>query len=179
MRLAMRRRITASQMHLTECARRPPSPPVCAVFRKTKRAGSCTGLSAQFGTATAQGQMFDAATIAGAANGGSNGTSQPRYNHPLEPVPGATFLTVAPCTTNLLFPWVLNFASAFFATSSSSLCPPPCSRFSTIFLKPLTTMLSGVLGFAERLPPIGEIEAIVVGFGDPELCRAITMRQLQ
>jgi len=71
-----------------------------------------TGTPADFGTATAQGQMFDAATIAGAANGGANGTSQPRYNHPLEPVPGATFLTVAPCTTNLLFPWVLNFANA-------------------------------------------------------------------
>jgi hypothetical protein len=71
-----------------------------------------TGTPADFGTATAQGQMFDPATIAGAANGGANGTSQPRYNHPLEPVPGATFLTVAPCTTNLLFPWVLNFANA-------------------------------------------------------------------
>ena len=71
-----------------------------------------SGTPSDFGTATAQGQMFDPATIAGAANGGANGTSQPRYNHPLEPVPGATFLTVAPCTTNLLFPWVLNFANA-------------------------------------------------------------------
>ena len=71
-----------------------------------------TGTPSDFGTATAQGQMFDPATIAGAANGGANGTSQPRYNHPLEPVPGVTFLTVAPCTTNLLFPWVLNFANA-------------------------------------------------------------------
>jgi hypothetical protein len=61
-----------------------------------------SGTPADFGTATAQGQMFDAASS----------ESQPRYNHPLEPVPGATFLTVAPCTTNLLFPWVLNFANA-------------------------------------------------------------------
>ena len=60
---------------------------------------------ADFGVATAQGQMFDAATP-------TAGGSQPRYNHPLEPVPGVTFLTVAPCTTNLLFPWVLNFANA-------------------------------------------------------------------
>jgi hypothetical protein len=51
-----------------------------------------------FGSTTGQGRMFDAHTS----------TSQPRYNHPLEPVPGAPWLTVAPCTTNLLFPWVIN-----------------------------------------------------------------------
>ncbi|MBI3934906.1 MAG: hypothetical protein HY316_09455 [Acidobacteria bacterium] len=59
-----------------------------------------SGTSSDFGTSTGQGQMFDAATA----------TSQPRYNHPLEPVPGQTWLTVAPCTTNLLYSWVLNFA---------------------------------------------------------------------
>jgi hypothetical protein len=64
-----------------------------------------TGTPADFGTATAQGQMFDPALP-------TAGSSQPRYNHPLEPVPGVTFLTVAPCTTNLLYPWVLNFANA-------------------------------------------------------------------
>jgi hypothetical protein len=57
--------------------------------------------SADFGSTTGQGQMYDPATTTG---------SRPRYNHPLEPVPGAPWLTVAPCSTNLLYPWVLNFA---------------------------------------------------------------------
>jgi hypothetical protein len=52
-----------------------------------------------FGTSSGQGQMFDAAATTG---------SRPRYNHPLEPVPAATWLSVVPCTTNLLFPWVVN-----------------------------------------------------------------------
>jgi hypothetical protein len=60
-----------------------------------------SGTANDFGTALGQGQMFDPATPS---------SSKPRYNHPLEPVPAATWLTVAPCTTNLLFPWVLNFA---------------------------------------------------------------------
>jgi hypothetical protein len=59
-----------------------------------------SGTSNDFGTATGQGQMFPPVTPTGV---------RPRYNHPLEPSPGATFLTVAPCTTNLLYPWVLNF----------------------------------------------------------------------
>jgi hypothetical protein len=61
-----------------------------------------SGTPDDFGVATGQGQMFDDSTS----------DSQPRYKHPLEPVPGETFLTVAPCTTNLLYPWVLNFANA-------------------------------------------------------------------
>jgi hypothetical protein len=74
-----------------------------------------SGTSNDFGTTTGQGQMFDAATS----------TSQPRYNHPLEPVPGATWLTVAPCTTNLLFVWVLNFAGldTGLAISNTSMDP--------------------------------------------------------
>jgi hypothetical protein len=43
--------------------------------------------SADLGTATAQGQMFDTAAS----------ISQPRYNHPLEPSVAATFLTVQSC----------------------------------------------------------------------------------
>jgi len=74
---------------------------------------------------------------------------------------------------------VLYFAFAFFATSSELPLPAAMLAHQPMFLKPLTTMLSGVLGFAERLPPIGEMEAIVVGFGIAELCRAITVRQLQ
>jgi hypothetical protein len=64
-----------------------------------------TGTSADFGVATGQGQMYPPPTPFTQAGG-----PRPRYNHPLEPSPAATFLTVAPCTTNLLFPWVLNFA---------------------------------------------------------------------
>lgn len=60
--------------------------------------GSLSGTPNDFGSTTAQGQMWDPHTS----------TSQPRYNHPLEPSPGAPWLTVAPCTTNLLFPWVIN-----------------------------------------------------------------------
>jgi hypothetical protein len=60
-----------------------------------------SGTPSDFGTSTGQGQMFDAATSTG---------SRPRYNHPLEPVPAATWLTVAPCTTNLLYPYVINTA---------------------------------------------------------------------
>jgi hypothetical protein len=56
---------------------------------------------ADFGTALVQGQLFPPATPTGV---------RPRYNHPLEPVPPATLITIGPCTTNLLFPWVLNFA---------------------------------------------------------------------
>jgi len=58
-----------------------------------------SGTPADFGSTTGQGQMYPPATPTSA---------RPRYNHPLEPVPGAAWLTVAPCTTNLLFPWVIN-----------------------------------------------------------------------
>jgi len=74
-----------------------------------------TGTPSDFGVATAQGQMFDAQTA----------TSQPRYNHPLEPVPGTTWLTVAPCTTNLLYPWVLNFANADTGVAISNTSADP------------------------------------------------------
>jgi hypothetical protein len=60
-----------------------------------------SGTPNDFGTTTGQAQMFPPVTPT---------SGRPRYNHPLEPVPGATFLTVAPCTTNLLFTWVANFA---------------------------------------------------------------------
>jgi len=59
---------------------------------------SLSGTPNDFGSTTGQGRMYDPHT----------GTSQPRYNHPLEPSPGAPWLIVAPCTTNLLFPWVIN-----------------------------------------------------------------------
>jgi hypothetical protein len=59
------------------------------------------GTPNDFGTTTGQAQMFPPVTPT---------SGRPRYNHPLEPVPGATWLTVAPCTTNLLFTWVANFA---------------------------------------------------------------------
>jgi hypothetical protein len=58
-----------------------------------------SGTPNDFGTSSGQGQMFPPVTPTG---------TRPRYNHPLEPVPAATWLTVAPCTTNLLFPWVVN-----------------------------------------------------------------------
>ena len=60
-----------------------------------------SGTTADFGTASAQGQMHPAVTPT---------AGRPRYNHPLEPSPGATLLTVGPCTSNLLFPWVANVA---------------------------------------------------------------------
>jgi hypothetical protein len=60
-----------------------------------------SGTLDDFGSTTGQGQMWP---------GTSPTANKPRYNHPLEPVPGDPFLTVAPCTTNLLYPWVLNFA---------------------------------------------------------------------
>jgi hypothetical protein len=60
-----------------------------------------SGTPNDFGTTTGQAQMFPPVTPT---------SGRPRYNHPLEPVPGATWLTVAPCTTNLLFTWVANFA---------------------------------------------------------------------
>jgi hypothetical protein len=60
-----------------------------------------SGTPSDFGTSTGQGQMFPPTTPT---------SGRPRYNHPLEPVPGATWLTVAPCTTNLLYPWVVNTA---------------------------------------------------------------------
>jgi hypothetical protein len=60
-----------------------------------------TGTSADFGVTLGQAQMVPPVTPTGV---------RPRYAHPLEPSPAATFLTVAPCTTNLLFTWVLNFA---------------------------------------------------------------------
>jgi hypothetical protein len=60
-----------------------------------------SGTSDDFGTSTGQAQMFPPVSPTG---------NRPRYNHPLEPVPAATWLTVAPCTTNLLYTWVANFA---------------------------------------------------------------------
>lgn len=58
-----------------------------------------SGTPADFGSTLGQGRMYPPATPTSA---------RPRYNHPLEPVPAAPWLTVAPCTTNLLYPWVAN-----------------------------------------------------------------------
>jgi hypothetical protein len=61
-----------------------------------------SGTADDFGVADGQAQMYPP-TPTGA-------TAKPRFNHPLENDPSDTLITVAPCTTNLLFPWVLNFA---------------------------------------------------------------------
>jgi len=58
-----------------------------------------SGTPSDFGSTTGQGRMYPPATPTSA---------RPRYNHPLEPSTPAPWLTVAPCTTNLLFPWVVN-----------------------------------------------------------------------
>ncbi|MBI4480066.1 MAG: hypothetical protein HY651_08600 [Acidobacteria bacterium] len=75
-----------------------------------------SGTTNDFGTALAQAQMAPASTSTG---------SRPRYNHPLENVPAGTLITVVPCTTNLLYPWVLNFAAldTGIAISNTSLDP--------------------------------------------------------
>jgi len=75
-----------------------------------------SGTVTDFGTALAQAQMAPASSSTG---------SRPRYNHPLENVPAGTLITVAPCTTNLLYPWVLNFAGldTGIAISNTSMDP--------------------------------------------------------
>ena len=75
-----------------------------------------SGTVTDFGSALAQAQMAPASTSTG---------SRPRYNHPLENVPAGTLITVVPCTTNLLYPWVLNFAGldTGIAISNTSLDP--------------------------------------------------------
>jgi ABC-type molybdate transport system substrate-binding protein len=74
------------------------------------------GTVADFGTAFAQGQMTPIHTSTG---------SRPRYNHPLENVPAGILFTVVPCTTNLLYPWVVNFAGldTGIAISNTSMDP--------------------------------------------------------
>jgi len=70
-----------------------------------------SGTPDDFGTATAQAQMFPPDTEDGEDDDENNDDEdRPRYDHDLENDPGDDFLTVAPCTTNLLFPWVANFA---------------------------------------------------------------------
>jgi hypothetical protein len=70
-----------------------------------------SGTPDDFGTATAQAQMFPPDTEDGEDDDENNADEdRPRYDHDLENDPGDDFLTVAPCTTNLLFPWVANFA---------------------------------------------------------------------
>jgi hypothetical protein len=100
-----------------------------------------SGTTNDFGTATGQGQMHPPATPSSA---------RPRYNHPLEPTPAAALLTVAPCTTNLLFPWVLNFGGydtgmAIANTSADPYGTVPQSGTCTLNLFPTdTTTNNGV-----------------------------------
>jgi hypothetical protein len=76
-----------------------------------------TGTPTDFGSSTGQGQMFPPALPVGV---------RPRYNHPLEDDPGKAWLTVAPCTTNLLFPWVIQVTPGLdtgIAISNTSMDP--------------------------------------------------------
>jgi hypothetical protein len=104
-----------------------------------------TGTPSDFGTATGQAQMFPPVTPT---------SGRPRYNHPLENVPGDTFLTVAPCTTNLLFTWVANFAGldtgiAIANTSADPYGTVPQTGTCTVNLWPTSqTTNNGVSGGA-------------------------------
>jgi hypothetical protein len=96
-----------------------------------------SGTINDFGVTSGQGQMFDPATP-------TAGGSQPRYNHPLEPIPGSTWLTVASCTTNLLYPWVLNFSGfdtgiSIANTSTDPYGTIPQNGTCTVNLFPTTT----------------------------------------
>jgi len=67
-----------------------------------------------FGTATVDIRLFpdlianDATSVTSAIAAAA--TPRPRFNDPFIPSPAVAFLTISPCTSNLLFPWVLNFA---------------------------------------------------------------------
>ena len=69
------------------------------------------------GTASANAQLYppliagDATLITDSPFGA--GTPRPRFNDPLQPVPPSGFLQVAPCTSNLLFPWVVSNVAGF------------------------------------------------------------------
>jgi hypothetical protein len=65
-----------------------------------------SGTPVDFGSCTGQAQMFPPDD----EDATNSNEDRPRYDHDLENDPGDAFLTVAPCTTNLLFPWVANFA---------------------------------------------------------------------
>jgi hypothetical protein len=84
------------------------------------------GTGADFGAALVQAQMAPppAFSVVGTTAPSSVGP-KPRYNHPLENVPADTLFTVASCATNLLYPWVLNFAGldTGIAISNTSLDP--------------------------------------------------------
>lgn len=70
--------------------------------------------TAAFGTATAQARLWpdlitgDATSITSAPAGAT--AARPRFNDPQRPSPGGTFITTAPCSTNLLYPFVTNLA---------------------------------------------------------------------
>jgi hypothetical protein len=65
-----------------------------------------SGTTDDFGSSTGQAQMYPPDD----EDATNTNEDRPRYNHDLENDPGDDFLTIAPCTTNLLFPWVANFA---------------------------------------------------------------------
>jgi len=65
-----------------------------------------SGTPDDFGSSTGQAQMYPPDD----EDATNSNEDRPRYDHDLENDPGDDFLTVAACTTNLLFPWVANFA---------------------------------------------------------------------
>jgi hypothetical protein len=69
-----------------------------------------TQTPADFGTAYGQAQMYPPATPA---------TVEVRYSHPLENVPPDPLIVVAPCRTDLLFPWVVFYPSLSYDTGIS------------------------------------------------------------
>jgi len=60
--------------------------------------GTTVALTSSIGTSTLQGRLYPATTS----------LSVPRFNHPLTPVPPASFVNVNKCVTNILFPFVAN-----------------------------------------------------------------------
>jgi hypothetical protein len=79
------------------------------------------GTNPKAGTATIQAQLYPPLNATDTSSPTQSpytaGTvKSPRFADPLQPSPGATFLTVAPCTTNLLFPWMAFIPSASYDT---------------------------------------------------------------
>jgi hypothetical protein len=93
---------------------RCPDQAVCDINQETftLQPTVTVALGAAFGTATIQARLFpdlitgDATLITDAPAGVA--APRPRFNDPLRPIPGAAFITSAPCATNLLFPFVVE-----------------------------------------------------------------------